>query len=239
MTSNPIGEKLRRDGFAFVPKLIEPARLAPVIEAFNRAIEDEKLYRTGTNPFFLEHGIEASRSVPDPKSAIPQMAPLLDGATTDIVSSYYGTPFICLLEPYRTYHVPPRLVAQKEAMSNRWHCDERRTDLVKVFILLHTTDESMGPFHTLSLQHTREALRRGYANRNNLGPAAEWMESHAEHLIGEAGDAMFCNTNLCLHRAGIPAAGKTRDMIELRFLPALAGPGADWMDRMDLKAGDE
>jgi hypothetical protein len=122
-------------------------------------------------------------------------------------------------------------------MSNRWHCDGRRTDLLKVFILLRDTDETMGPFHTLSIAETKKVLKQGYRSRNDVGPASSWMGGQAKRLIGKAGDAMFCNTSLCLHRAGVPGLGKSRDMVELRFLPALHGPGADWMERMDLTAG--
>jgi hypothetical protein len=236
---NPIGPELRRTGCVHAPGLVDPAMLKPVIEEFHRAIENEELSSSTTNPFFKEHGIEAMRLIHDPLKAMPSLAPVLEGAITDIVSSCYGTPFICLLAtPYRTYYVPPALVAQKEALSDRWHCDDRRTDLLKVFILLRDTDEDMGPFHALSRADTREAIRRGYRGRNDYSRARDWMESQARRLTGKVGDAMFCNTTLCLHRAGVPGPGRSRDQLELRFLPAVEGPGADWMEHMDLKAGD-
>jgi hypothetical protein len=236
---NPIGQELRHNGCVHVPRLVDPAVLKPVIAEFNRAIEDEELSISTTNPFFKEQGVEAMRLIHDPLKAMPSLAPVLEGAIADIVSSYYGTPFICLLAtPYRTYHVPPALVARKEALSDRWHCDDRRTDLLKVFILLRDTDEDMGPFHALSRADTRAAIRRGYRGRNDYSRAREWMEGRAKRLTGKIGDTMFCNTTLCLHRAGVPGPGKSRDQVELRFLPALEGPGANWMEHMDLKAGD-
>ena len=207
--SNATADEIRRNGCAYVPGLIDQARLAPVVEAFDKSIEDEQLSVSLTNPFFKDQGVEAIRCVWDAAKAMPQIAPLLDGAITSIVNAYYGTPFMCLLaSPYRTYHVAPALAAQKEPMSNRWHCDVRRTDMVKVFILLRDTDDSMGPLHVLPKPDTKEALRRGYRSRDDLGPAAEWMESRAKRLTGRAGDAMFANTTTCMHRAGIPGPGQ-------------------------------
>src|SRR5262249_1818778 len=119
---NPIGIELRRTGCVHAPGLVDPAVLRPAIEEFNRAIESEELSISTTNPFFKEQGIEAMRLVHDPLKAMPSLARVLAGAITDVVSSYYGTPFVCLLAtPYRTYHVPQSLVAQKEALSDRWH----------------------------------------------------------------------------------------------------------------------
>jgi hypothetical protein len=236
--SHSLTAELHAQGCVRAPGLISPERLAPVVAAYDRAIEDPAHSSSLTNPFFLERGVDAIRCVTDPAKSMQEVAGLLEGTITEVVTSYYGSPFICLLaSPYRTYHVPPNLAAQKEPISNHWHCDGRRTDMLKVFILLRDTDESMGPLHVLSRPDTKTALHLGYRNRNELGPAAGFMEMNAKRLTGKAGDAMFCNTTLCFHRADIPAPGKFRDMIEMRFFAAVEGPGADWLDRMDLNAG--
>jgi hypothetical protein len=237
--AHPVGEAIKRDGIAYVPDLIPAEKIKPVADAFNRCIEHPDHSISLTNGFFVDRGIEAVRGIPNPLRSIPEIAPLMDGPITEIVSTYYGSPFICLLaSPYRTYHVPADVAILKDPMSSRWHCDDHRTDLLKVFILLQDTDETMGPLHVLGREDTREAVRQGYRTRNDVAVVIDFVEANAKRLIGKAGTAMFGNTTLCLHRASIPRPGKRRDMLEMRFLPAAEGPGADWMERMDLTANE-
>ena len=47
-------------------------------------------------------------------------------------------------------------------------------------------------------------------------------------LVGPPGTAMFANTELCLHRAGIPQPGHVRDIMEFTFLPAREPLSSDW-----------
>jgi hypothetical protein len=235
--SHPLADELHREGCAHAPAFVDAARLKPIVEEVDRAMEDDSMSESLTNQFHKDHGVEAIRRITDPTKSIPSMAALVDEKLIAIVTAYYNARFTVLLaKPYRTYHIPPALVAQKEAIAEHWHCDVRRTDMLKIFILLRDTDETMGPLHVLSRSDTKEALRRGYRSRNDFGPAAEWMESRAKRHTGRAGDAMFANTTTCMHRASIPAPGKFRDMLEMRFLPALEGPAPDWMHHMVLNA---
>lgn len=142
-------------------------------------------------------------------------------------------------QAWRTYSIP-QSVGAKEIYSERWHGDGNRSDVTKVFIFLNDVSPAHGGTLIATLEETRAACRAGYRDRRNYGNAGEIFEKIEARggVSGPAGTAYVANTNLCLHRAGVPAAGLHRDLMQVMVV---AAPGVEltpapreqfgWIDR--------
>lgn len=53
--------------------------------------------------------------------------------------------------------------------------------------------------------------------------------------IGSSGTSLLVNTELCLHRAGIPSHGRFRDIIQFRFLPSKKTLQNDWINSIKMQ----
>lgn len=173
--------------------------------------------------------IVVSRAINNPLSVIPEMAELVDRETKETIENYYNSYFrVANVQAWRTYHVPPELRSQGEAYSNWWHFDARPIDNTKLFVNLCDVDDDLGPFHMIPASRSREIVRAGYTSRSIELPINETQETQIIKATGPAGAALFCNTELCLHKAGVPAKGRHRDIIQIRFLPSATPLASDW-----------
>jgi hypothetical protein len=168
-------------------------------------------------PFMTERNPES----PDPYEMFPEIEGILD-EVSHIVKQYYGTHYVITQgRVYRTYPVPEELLEYSQAYANYWHCDGTPLDYIKVFVLLNDVDDSKGPFTYVDRETTKELAGDLYRYQNGLPNSfVEDTVDEVKTFTGEAGTAMFCNTNKILHRAGIPEEGKHRDLLLIQFRPS-------------------
>ena len=180
----------------------------------------ERIFNSGQAARYEFHGRLAMISLQRANEAAPELMALLNDDVLGAVRQYYRSNFALYnVGAWRNFHVPV-IGPGEEALSNNWHTDSRRIDMLKVFILGSDADENSGPTHALTREWSREVVRRGFKHRRDYQVPVEVIEDpgHLVRLTGPAGTALLCNTNLCFHRAGVPAQGRQRDLIEFRFV---------------------
>ena len=205
-------------------KLIEIIR-----SKYNELIEnDEKSYVTGTF-----EGKCYSRHITRAHEQIKELAGLLTDEIKEIVKGYYQGKFnVRYLGVWRNYHVPKEIQAKTELFSNNWHCDNRSTEYLKLFITLEDITEDDGPFHIMSQQRTKELMKLGYGTRVDYNLADEVINdpNHVTKITGKAGIAYLANPQLCLHRAGNPSKSHKRDVILFVFGPSSELLSDNWLE---------
>lgn len=189
--------------------------------AYVAMIDDETMSRPNGHTGALRQGLCFSRIVEDLFEKIPEARAVVTDEVAAIVRAYYGIDFkIQETSAWRIHHVPGDLFQNMDLFSNRWHCDDKPTTWLKIFVHLQDITEADGPFHVLSRQDTRQAIKIGFVNRTIGGPPLEFVNSKAYRSVGPMGSVLLTNTTRCLHRAGLAAEGHSRDMIEVKFRPA-------------------
>lgn len=88
-----------------------------------------------------------------------------------------------------------------------------------MFVALSDIDDDCGPLHFLPRPATRRILRAGFKSRHDYGLPIERIEDpgHIQKFTGPRGSVIFVNVTQCLHRAGVPVAGRYRDIAEFQF----------------------
>jgi hypothetical protein len=213
-SSTAAGRESRRKGLRALGKIAADDVIKTVTEKLSAVLstprEDDYYYK----------GTLATRSLTYAKNEMPELMQLITPTMLGAVGEYYGSNFRLLnVSAWRNWHIPP-MPNSEEVYSNNWHTDQRRIDMLKVFVTGSDVTEADGPTHVLTREWTREIVRRGFDHRRDYGLPIETIENpeHLVRLTGPAGTALLCNTNLCFHRAGLVGAGRCRDIIEFRFL---------------------
>lgn len=150
------------------------------------------------------------------------------------MEGYYQSYFdIKYIEGWRNKHVPKSVENKSELFSNHWHCDNRSTEYLKLFIPLNNLTTDDGPFHIMSLQRTKQLMKSGFGSRDeyNLEDSLINDPNHVKKITGEVGMAYFGNPQMCLHRAGVPSEGHWRDMINFVFAPSKTPLNEDWFEK--------
>lgn len=177
------------------------------------------------------------RALNDPVGDIPEITELLTDDVRSILRSYYGAPFqVLIVNAYRTEHVPPDLMERKDVFSNHWHVDGKSTDHMKLFVCLSETNDEDGPLHVLPKPDNRKIARSNpRLDRYGDGKPGGRVDQIGDPvtLTGGLGTAMLANSQLCLHRAGIPDEGRTRDLLQFYMAPATE-PWPETWDSDDL-----
>ena len=172
---------------------------------------------------------EAVRYAVDPLSDLPRIRELLTPDLASLVRAWYRTEFrITSVRLWRIANIPPPEQAFHH-YGNLWHLDRHPVDVMKVFVQISDcarSDGSEGPaLRFISRRRTRVALLRGYVDQDRILPSARrFIEDGAIRFDGPPGSVAFLDVDRCLHRAGNPAPGTTRGMIQFMFLPAAAAP---------------
>jgi hypothetical protein len=106
-----------------------------------------------------------------------------------------------------------------DVYSNAWHCDNEPSERIKVFVALSDIGKDSGPTHLLSRQRTKELLQAGFKSRDDYGLPISQIEDPKNLTLftGPVGSVMFVNVTQCLHRAGVPAEGRSRDVAEIQY----------------------
>ncbi len=156
----------------------------------------------------------------DAVSSIPALDELLSGEVATLLRSHYNVDYrLHSAAVWRTTHVPEDVAKNDPPYSLKWHCDHHTSDTVKLFVLLSDVTEQDGPFHFLDRANSKRIVWKGFRDRHNYAIGEDELEDPKalNRLTGPSGRSLFCNTTLCLHRAGIPDPGRTRDIAQFRF----------------------
>jgi hypothetical protein len=218
--------------------------LAEITSKFQGAIEDDRYsFPYADRPNTVKRIANAlfCRKLCNPRS-ISELETLITPSIIDLLEHNYGAHFgIVTVEMYRTYHVESQITAQVDPYSSWWHCDQRPTDLVKLFINLTEVDENSGPFMAATRSMTAEMLRserfRG-RHETAFDPSAKDLATgRIVALTGKPGVAMLCNTQECLHRAGVPQQGRHRDLLQIVLCSSKAPLKQGWLQAIDPQFG--
>lgn len=161
--------------------------------------------------------------------SMPEVREFLNDELRSVLRSYFGS-FVRVYKPdfWRNFHIPEADLVERERYSERWHNDSGKTSILSILILMSDVSEENGPTWCISRPTTRALMKHEYKSRD-LTPLDNIAEGRAEvvKFVGRRGDAWLLNTRRTLHRAGIPAPGKQRDLLGLKFTPA-AGDSDVW-----------
>jgi hypothetical protein len=224
------GARLWEQGYLIHAPTAGPAVLDKVREGYSRVIDDPARSRDLSRfdqPDVLRHVVE-------PATNVPAVRDLLTPCLLDVVRAFYRAPFQLLhVRLWRIAHAA--IQASQDEFGNLWHTDEHPVTLLKLFVQLNDDVAETGAALQLHpVSSTRQVMRRGYFHQKVVkGPARQLLEdpSRVVRFDQPAGTALFCSTPRVLHRAGNPAPGTTRAMLQFTFGVA-AGPVPD-----DLFAG--
>lgn len=199
---------------------------------YNKMIEDDKY-----SFIKREHnGKVYSRMLYMAFKNFKEVGELLTDEIKKLIQARYQSNFqVSHVIGWRNYHAPAEMLGGKEIFSNRWHCDHSNTSVEKLFVNLSDVGEDDGPFHIMPINRTKEILKMGYGHRRDYKISEDILEDpkHIVKATGDAGSALLCNTELCFHRADIPAEGHYRDLIQFKFVPSKEPLYDDWLDRIE------
>ncbi len=229
------GARLRANGLEVLGPVVPANALAPLVACFHeRLASDTALRIVKEGATVYEGGVFFG-----PKD-LPIIAPVIVPEIIDALRAATGGGFrVVSYYAWRIHHLPSR--TERETYSERWHSDGLRTDAHKVFVFLTDVTREDGGTIVADREATRAACRAGYRTRNDYGGAAPILAAIEREggMCGPAGTAYIVNTSLCLHRAGVPAPGRHREVLQIQ---AIAGPTVDltplrpgslsWIDRL-------
>lgn len=215
--------RLRKEGvYVFEhPSPVDAVR--PVAQKFASMIEDDRFAIARASAPARHKDLFYSRILRDARCLLPELASLLDSHLQEVVAQYFGGSFAVLdVLAWRNYGPQEEAPEGVELFSDYWHCDRISPRILKFFILLEPVGERKGPLHILRRQPTRRFVRdRSFLRaRFRLLPNAVGADYDVIKLTGPIGSRALCNTAQCLHRAGRPAPGETRDILQIQFQPA-------------------
>ena len=218
-----VARRLHRTGY-LLPPVHYPQDLVDYLRAGLALAEDPS-----TSVAMGGRTKEAVRYAVDPLAHLPRIRELLTPDLASLVRAWHRTEIrITSVRLWRIAHIPPEEQAFHH-YGNLWHLDRHPVDVMKVFVQISDcarSDGSEGPaLQFISRRQTRVALLRGYVDQDQILPSARrFIEQRAIRFDDPPGSVAFLDVDRCLHRAGNPAAGTTRGMIQFMFLPAAAAP---------------
>lgn len=161
----------------------------------------------------------ASQQISHPEEKLP-LEGLITKDVLDHFREYFGTEVDVWSVVCWRNHGPKQEDREKHVFSNWWHFDQAPTSIAKLFIAVSDITEDDGPFHIYPIRRSKELIRQGYIDRRNYGGAPVDDYPGLYKMIGKAGTAVICNTEICLHKAGMPEEGRSRDIIQFQIIPA-------------------
>lgn len=219
-------QHLHENGFTQPTVLFNEDLIKDVANEFNAIIENKKHtdFRDKFGGINTEHTKDfiSSYWIKNPLQSMPSIKKLFTPEFVNLLHSYYQSEFkLHSIDAWKTVHVPNEILEDiypAAPYSLHWHTDGHTIDTTKLFMVLSDVTEDNGPFHFLSKPRTSELFKKGFINRFISIGMHDEIESKGLHkLTGKSGTAAFCNTPVCLHRAGIPAKGQTRSILQFRF----------------------
>lgn len=223
LRATPEGERLRADGVL----VVDPEYPAGLVERLRSSYlaalaDDSRSAFNGVGRFR-----ETSRAVLHAAKELDGVDDVLTPRLRAVIEAYYGGWFeVHQVEAWHTKAVDGLVEDTKvEAYSNQWHNDRYPTSWLRVFVYLSDgVTRETGAFRCHPIPSTRAIVRSGgYLRRSlmtNRARRALEDERRVVYFEGDAGATCLANAMHCLHRAGVPKPGTTRDMLALTFRPA-------------------
>ncbi len=235
---NAAARRLNDEGWLKVDSTADPSALARI-----RARYEELIVDPGSSvDLGFATRADAVRHVIDPMARIPELGALFDDRVAQVVRAAYGTHFaVHAVRVWRTIHIPDRELVRRgrfrrarpvSVMANLFHNDEHPVSTLKYFVQL-TSDvgPDTGALRVIPIRTTRRIVRTGYLRPDAVfGPARRLLAASNDAIVfdGAPGSGLLCNSELCLHRAGIPKAGFERAMIQFTLVPSAYPLRPDW-----------
>lgn len=215
--------QLRREGLYLFPAPAPAERIEPIARKFASLIQDDRYSLRRASAAARHRDIFQSRILRDARCLLPELMGVLDPELQDVVAEYFGGHFDVLdVLAWRNYGPAEDTPEDVEIYSDYWHCDRISPTILKFFLLLEPVDESLGPLHMLRRTPSRRYVRdREFSRvRYRLSPGSVKPDVQVIKLTGPIGSRALCNTVQCLHRAGRPEPGKSRDILQIQFQPS-------------------
>jgi len=226
--ASPELSQLHEQGFVVLPAEVPGDAVARIQERYLELIEDPACTATpGTDV------PEASRYLVDPLGRLPGLADLLTPHVRDLISTYCDGGFKVLSVRAWRNHALDASWAGRDVYGNLWHNDEGALTGLRFFVPLG--DSGPGGLQMHDIAATRRVMRTGFFRRQLIcGPARRLAEDPTTitTFTGGLGSACLWNPQLTLHRAGTPAPGTHRDMIQFWIAPARQALSDDWASQM-------
>ena len=128
---------------------------------------------------------------------------------------------------YITEHVP-HAIQNTALYANQWHRDLAFTkNTLKIFILPKLVTKQDGPLNWLDRSKTKQVLETGF-DRDIVLPTS-FQDLNVNQFTGKAGSMCLVRPKICLHKAGIPEFGHSRQQIMIQLNPC-----RHWKTRSDL-----
>lgn len=204
--------QLKEDGFTNIKQPFDKNLINKIIEKYNEMIDDDKYsFIRAKTP----DGNVSSRMINKAFEIFPEVKNLFTDEIIKMIEDYYHCYFqIIHVMMWRTYYVPQKINQQKEQYGSNWHCDGDDTTITTMFTLMSDTTESDGPLHFQTIDRAKQLIKKGYKTRHDYNLPQDIVEdpNFVQKHIGPKGSSVWVNTQYCLHRAGIPEEGHTRDV---------------------------
>jgi hypothetical protein len=161
---------------------------------------------------------------------IPEISHIMSDEILCAVRDYYNgahvRPFEVIL--YRNFHIPPEDV-EPGVISNQWHHDGDYPDILKIFVNISKVTKRDGPFHLVSRQ---DSISHMADYEHPRGVPDDVIKNHSKvvRATGDPGTTVIANTNQCLHRAGVPEKGRTRDLLQIKLIPSSKPLTENWLE---------
>lgn len=224
-------EQLRRDGVLNLGCIYDDNLISSTAEAFDTHLEEHgPTYTRGHDGEDYTYGVSSTDF--EISEQFHQLEDFVNSEIRKLLRTYYGSYFQPVrINMWRNRHVPPDVVSESEVFSNYWHFDPHTTDHVKIFIYLTDVSDDDGPFHYITKGESMNIASESFERKHDGVPNGKVEEMAAvQRFTGPKGSTAFCNTTTNLHRAGIPAKGNQRDLLQIVFAPASKPLPDDWFD---------
>ncbi len=215
---NDLSNHLNEKGFLKVKSEMDLINLREIQDNFNALINDPENSIGGVNG--------AIRHIINPVKHEPKIINLLSNEIINTIRRYYQTEItVHTIRAWRNNHVDNINENREDVFSNTFHNDNYHSWGIRVFVLLsNEVSKKNGAFRFFEKTNTKKIVRKfGFLHRNFLSPGVrDFLEKKEDMLYfeGELGDVCICNTQLCLHGAGMPEKGTHRDIIQFEIYPA-------------------
>lgn len=210
--------RLTQAGYLLFPSQHPPALLESIRADYLRHLESPEHSVTSSNG--------ASRFLLEPHVIVPQMRELLTEQFCRTLTAYYGCALrIQSVRAWRNYGARISDPYRDDVYSNTFHHDTTPVTGVRVFVLLcDGVTRETGALRFQDKPNSRSIVRSlGYFHRSKMPSGTRQRLADGETLRyfeGNLGDACICNTQECLHAAGVPSPGASRDVLQFEIYPS-------------------
>ena len=229
-----------KEGYVSLGQILNLEDLSNLQEEFKSAINsnelsespyDDPIIRQAYNyKQFSGDVAKFRRDIKDCQKSLPTVEKILnDSSFQSLIQEVIGCKHYELSQPniaaWRNYHVPQNISNEFEVITNRFHFDNQLVDRFKIFIYLSDVTIDDGPFQHFPKSYSRALLLRGFQESKRklsitggLSPSVLNSPKLIKH-VGKSGHVLVCATSFCLHRAGEPALGHWRDLLQVSIRP--------------------